>query len=238
MSQGKRVDLTGRRFGRLTVLRREGHLYKYHVAWLCVCDCGEEMLKTTDQLNRGIGCRRCSKVSSQIGVKYNLLKTIGPSTKRDSSGKRLWEFECDCGETCFYRPHEVTRGRVKSCGHLLKIIQQDSANLTPGSLRHGHSGRAKTGTYISWQAMKSRCLYEKDVSFARYGGRGITICDRWMHFDEFLADMGERPDWADGGIDRIDSDGNYEPDNCRWATQQQQQNKRPRTTKAPAEAGA
>jgi hypothetical protein len=77
--------------------------------------------------------------------------------------------------------------------------------------------------------MKSRCLNTNNKDYASYGGRGISVCARWMTFDNFLADMGRKP--APGlSIDRINNDGNYEPSNCRWATQQQQRkNQRPRS---------
>jgi hypothetical protein len=83
----------------------------------------------------------------------------------------------------------------------------------------GHKGPINP-TYLSWQRMKGRCLNPKDQDYRHYGGRGITVCERWMKFENFLADMGERP--AGLQIDRYpNNDGNYEPSNCRWATKKQ-----------------
>ena len=84
-----------------------------------------------------------------------------------------------------------------------------------------------TPTYRSWWDMRQRCSNPKNTHFKHYGGRGITVCERWKKFDNFLADMGEAP--PDLEIDRKNNDGNYEPDNCRWATRSQQmKNIRPR----------
>lgn len=86
-------------------------------------------------------------------------------------------------------------------------------------------GLSKTKEYEAWQQMKNRCLNGAAKDYAKYGGRGIRICDRWLSFDLFIADMGRRPT-DDHSIERCDNDGNYEPANCRWATWlEQQQNK-------------
>ena len=88
---------------------------------------------------------------------------------------------------------------------------------THGMTRVGGWKGKISPTYLSWQRMKGRCLNPNDVAYARYGGRGITVCARWLHsFENFLADMGERPDGLQ--LDRITNDGNYEPSNCRWVT--------------------
>jgi len=95
--------------------------------------------------------------------------------------------------------------------------------------RHGHAERDDTGritslAYRSWQSMRTRCLNPHSTQYPAYGGRGITICERWLVFENFLADMGERPS-ATHTLDRFpNKNGNYEPGNCRWATPKEQQN--------------
>lgn len=100
--------------------------------------------------------------------------------------------------------------------------------LVERSTTHGHARRGRqSDTYRCWAAMLRRCFNSNVKDFPNYGGRGITVCDRWLSFENFLADMGERPKGL--SIDRVDCDGNYEPGNCRWATPKEQAaNRRPR----------
>lgn len=93
---------------------------------------------------------------------------------------------------------------------------------------HGHAPRRRTPTYNTWQSMIQRCTNEKNPAWVFYGGRGITVCARWDSFENFLADMGPRPEGMT--LDRIDSNGSYEPGNCRWADWGTQVRNRRRST--------
>jgi hypothetical protein len=92
-----------------------------------------------------------------------------------------------------------------------------------GVITHGYAIGKKSAEYRAWQRMKGRCSDKSNNRYEYYGGRGIKVCDEWLKFENFIADMGDRPS-SDHSLDRINVDGNYEPNNCRWATRNEQAN--------------
>jgi hypothetical protein len=132
--------------------------------------------------------------------------------------KRRCTCICDCGQRTIVDSGNLTSGNTRSCG----CLRHEHPGAKP---KHGHGHR--TPTYSSWQSMLDRCTNPNHVYFRLYGGRGITVCDRWRSFENFLADMGLRPEGR--SLDRVDPDGIYEPTNCRWATAvEQRRNRRDR----------
>jgi len=140
--------------------------------------------------------------------------------KRDGRrrGNVMWLCRCDCGQTTPIRGCDLRNGHTKSCGCLQKASAAATAaatgrsNATHGHTRWGGESRA----YRVWRNMIQRCTNQRADAYARYGGRGITVCKRWRKFESFLADMGEPPPGHQ--IDRIDNDKGYFKCNCRWVT--------------------
>ena len=135
-------------------------------------------------------------------------------------------FRCECGTEKEFLCGNVASGRSRSCGCLNREMsaQRRLDNIeafTGARRRHGHT---EAPTWKSWQAMIQRCTNKRRDNYRYYGGRGVRVCDRWTVYENFLADMGERPDGMT--LDRIDPDGDYEPANCRWATWVEQRSNR------------
>jgi hypothetical protein len=143
------------------------------------------------------------------GDRFGMLTIIREVAKHGQY--RAFRLRCDCGEYCEVRLNHLRRTQdpVRSCG-----CRQKQGN------HRTHNGSG-TVMYKTWCGMKKRCGNPNDRSYPDYGGRGIKVCERWQMFENFLADMGERPS-DEHQLDRIDNDGNYEPGNVRWATRQLQ----------------
>lgn len=151
------------------------------------------------------------------GERYGKLVCICPSSKNARSGK-YWICICDCGNETEVLRGNLLKGNTISCG----CVQKESQRLNGlKSFKHGYT-ILREGTYITWEAMRGRCNNPNSDWYHRYGGRGIKICERWNDFQNFLDDMGERPEGKT--IDRIDPDGDYKPSNCKWSTPKEQSN--------------
>lgn len=235
LTTSKRLkDLTGERFGRLTVVEFAGRVNNATV-WRCVCDCGTVHKVRKGNLlhgnTRSCGCLQLELVRARnvalysqpridlTGRVFGRLRVLSVAGKRGRSW--MWRCQCSCGRQHDVAGGHLTHGSITSCG--CYRVEMARKKLT----KHGHGGGRYPGgpgqspEFRCYQAAKNRCTNPNAEGYDRYGGRGIQF--KFASIDEFMACLGPRPSLRHS-IDRIDVNGHYEPGNVRWATAKVQGN--------------
>lgn len=209
----KAYDLTGQVFGKLQVVRRANNIKTPHgtkARWNCVCDCGNRTTVRAGHLldpngTRSCGCQVGKPLEDLTGQTFGRLTVVSRANKRGI--KARWRCVCVCGNEKIVAAPNLKNGSVSSCG----CWQKESKTI------HGMTG---TKTYYIWAAIIQRCNNPQNKDFSYYGERGITVCDRWIKFENFYADMGECPENL--SLERLDNNKGYSPENCKWISHKKQ----------------
>lgn len=225
-------DLTGQRFRKLVVLE-----YLGSSRWLCQCDCGNTTIVTTSHLKSGhtrsCGCFRYDKprhtFKDLTGQKFGRLLVI-KRLENNKYGRAMWLCLCDCGKSHIVEGGHLLNGTIKSCG---------CYNIDRTKETHTKHGKSESKIYNVLHSMRQRCHNSKNRGYKNYGARGITVCDEWldkedgfMNFYNWAMSNGYDETAPKGKctLDRIDVNGNYSPENCRWITMKEQNRNKRNTT--------
>ena len=235
------IDLTGKTFGRLTVLRRgdgrntSGGNYK--ATWICKCECGKETEVDGEKLRKGhttsCGCLKTENKGAHFedltGKRFNRLTVIRFLGKDERTSKQYnWLCKCDCGNYTKADASRLKTGAQQSCGCLKEEMKPRLGEITR---KYKYSNKR---LYSVYKAMIDRCYNGNSREYNNYGGRGVRVCDGWLgeygydYFAEWAFANGYDPDAPRGKctLDRTDVNGCYCPENCRFIPNQEQQNNR------------
>jgi hypothetical protein len=225
-------DITGQVFGRLIALKRtEIRSVGGNVVWLCECECGSLKEVGGGNLNSGnttsCGCFNTESLQGRVkdlsGQRFGRLAVIQQADKVVTTRTyTTWLCRCDCGRVVTVLGKSLRSGHTESCGCLLREVKTE--RLRKLHLTQGTHGKAHTPEYKSYHGAKQRCTNPNTPNYADYGGRGIRMM--FPSFEEFYAELGERPEPKQlYSVDRYpDNDGPYAVGNVRWATAKQQSN--------------